>query len=241
MALNLQSRALQIPVAPIFFSEEMRKKIFLACRARKAIKVEAFQELLKWWNSNHGGRAKYCDIRSIVKMYLKLGYEYVTRGALCYMLSERDSIPIEIQTEHSDSDRSNVSSLSGTQTSNTDSNQIWACNGSVVLGGRPKGSTEEYKSDELVRTKDALTEAAQLYQMEQKKYRANTVANRTRRDNITGEVLQRVSPLQDLDPLLVDYCLCLTWVGCPLDKAQLILLASSLIQNTVYSEKFFAV
>jgi hypothetical protein len=79
-----------------------------------------------------------------------------------------------------------------------------------------------------MRTKDALTEAAQRCQMEQERYRAKgiknvpngtlekiiatvedsknlsggslssyTVVNRARRDNITGEALQRVSPLQD--------------------------------------------
>jgi hypothetical protein len=140
MALNLGSQALQIPVAPIFSSEEVRKKHFLAFRARKEIKDKALQELLKLRNSN-GGRAKYGDIPSILKMYHnKLGYEYITWGVLCYMLSERDSAPvesIEIQTEHSGSDRSNVSSIFGTQTSNTDSNQIWACNG-VVLGGKQR-------------------------------------------------------------------------------------------------------
>jgi hypothetical protein len=201
MAMNLRSKrqsqngigispSLAVVELTNMSTEQLRRKNFLACKQKKVIKEEAFQELLML-RARNGGKAKYGDIPSIVSKYHALGYDYVTRGVLCYMISDRENIPldtIEINNRETVSDASNVSSLTimgESMVSNTDGyrnsyypelpemdsteNGLRAV--SSGIGGRPKGTTDISKIQEMIRTKEALTEASILLRAEQEKAR----------------------------------------------------------------------
>jgi hypothetical protein len=81
------------PPDQLLSTEERNIKKSLAKKHINLIKQEALQALLKLRASN-GGHAKYGDIPYIVKQYHNMGYTYVTRGVLCYMLSERNHFPV---------------------------------------------------------------------------------------------------------------------------------------------------
>jgi hypothetical protein len=66
---------------------------------------------------------------------------------------------------------------------------------------------------------------------------SHIVINRALRCNVGGAALQRVSPLKDIEPVIVEYCLRLARNGSPIDKGQLLMLAASLIQGTHSAEQ----
>jgi hypothetical protein len=65
-----------------------------------------------------------------------------------------------------------------------------------------------------------------------------TVVNRVRRNNITGEAYQKISPLIEVEPLIVECCLQLALIGSPLDKNELLALVKSMICGTVHADRF---
>ena len=58
-----------------------------------------------------------------------------------------------------------------------------------------------------------------------------TIAKRVYRGNVSGYKYQSTSPVSQLEPLLVDYCIRLCKMGKALDKKQVMLLANSLIEK----------
>jgi hypothetical protein len=64
--------------------------------------------------------------------------------------------------------------------------------------------------------------------------RSSTIRNRVLRCNHTGEARQRISPIADVEPLLVEYCIRLSKIGTPLTQSEVRCLAFSLIQGTEY-------
>jgi hypothetical protein len=85
----------------------------------------------------------------------------------------------------------------------------------------PKGTCERIINE--IHVKDALP----LNTIKKK-----TVISRVDRKNLTGVAKQKVSPLESVEPLLVEYCLKLSNIGQPLTKFQLLSLAESLIDGT---------
>jgi hypothetical protein len=131
-------------------------------------------------------------------------------------------------------------------------------------GGRPKGTTLSSKRIFAWKKRNAVTEATKLYVAEKEKAEmegkpmskgvltsiittveeqneldtgtvlSTTIRNRAHRKNISGIANQRISPLANVEPILVEYCLRLSKIGAPLTKDQVITLASSLIHGTTH-------
>jgi hypothetical protein len=258
--------------------EKKRQKI-LDRKQKNVIKQEALDELIKL-RAISGGRAQYGDIPYIVNKYHNMGYLYITRGVLCYLLSDRHSVPmgdIIMQHKHMESsDSSRISRLTddsllahdseiGTSSFQVDASNTNDDNGFV---SKTKAGRNETKAKVLTKKKAALTEASIRFHSAQVRAKlegkncvprgtlneivlsvesehslsggslsSHSVVNRARRNNLEGTAHQRISPIHNLEPLIVEYCLRLARIGSPIDKQQLLLLTSSLIEGTDYSTK----
>jgi hypothetical protein len=69
-----------------------------------------------------------------------------------------------------------------------------------------------------------------------KTIKKKTIVSRVDRCHLTGIAPQKSSPLEGVEPLLVEYCLKLANIGQSLSKGQLISLAESIIDGTDYKE-----
>jgi hypothetical protein len=105
-------KARDLPVSErVISSVEKKEKKAIELKIKKSIKDEALQILLKLRASN-GGNAQYGDIPYVVNKFHNMGYSFVTRGVLSYMLSEREKRPVETVLVNGSSE-SNLSSLTG--------------------------------------------------------------------------------------------------------------------------------
>jgi hypothetical protein len=68
------------------------------------------------------------------------------------------------------------------------------------------------------RCKTKIREAEITYNMPPETTKQKTVTSRVDRNNLTGIAPQRVSRLDGIEPLLVEYCLKLSSIGQPLTK-----------------------
>jgi hypothetical protein len=126
----------------------------------------------------------------------------------------------------------------------------------VSYGGRSKGDTKRAQDEFQRKKMTAITKAATRLVDERCKSKAEgkslpngtckriiakiekeaqlpldtikqkTILSRVDSHNLTGIAPQKVSPLEGIEPLLVDYCLKLSNIGQPLTKGQLISLAN---------------
>jgi hypothetical protein len=131
-------------------------------------------------------------------------------------------------------------------------------------GSRPKGSTKAAIAAGKANLLLARTEAAKLYAIEKSKAMKSgatlkegtlksiveqveknrslthgtlpveTIRSRSKRDNLLGVAWQRTSPLELVEPLLVQYCCKLANIGSPLCKEQVIGLMESLIYKSIH-------
>lgn len=69
---------------------------------------------------------------------------------------------------------------------------------------------------------------------------SNTIRQRVDRNNLSGQSESRTSPLLEIEPVLVEYCIRLARIGQPLTKDQLTGLAISMIEGTSIEEKLNA-
>jgi Tc5 transposase DNA-binding domain len=68
----------------------------------------------------------------------------------------------------------------------------------------------------------------------------DSVLARLKRNNISGIAHQKVSPLEELEPLIVEWCIRLARIGQPLNKRDVMELSTELIRGTKYAEKLKA-
>jgi hypothetical protein len=265
-------------------TKEKQEKRSYEVKQQKVIKKEALNALLKLRASN-GGNAKYGDIPLIVRKFHRMGYKYITRSALVYMLAEPDRVDRPVLVIDTNPEASNVSSLTKVELvmdknsymqhessndlhSHTSSREILDNVSIPRMGGRPRGSTDSAKSDLLTSKDDAMTEAAKRLKLAQIiasmrgtkcvpqgtlksiidpveiKYdlpdgiiSSFTVTNRVRNTNLIGESHQCVSPLHEIEPLVLEFCPQLARIGSPLDKHQLLSLVQSMIQGTIHADR----
>lgn len=130
------------------------------------------------------------------------------------------------------------------------------------LGDRPIGTTRSAKQLRSKIMLDSKFEAAQLYSelkkttgkvpngallnicksVEEKhgllagSIPQRTIRNRVDRNNLSGIQKQSISPLKDVENVIVQYCERLANMGAPLTKDQVISLANDLIKGTKYEE-----
>jgi hypothetical protein len=79
-----------------------------------------------------------------------------------------------------------------------------------------------------------MSQIEQKYVLEPGTIRPSTIRNRVLRDNHTGTANQRLSPLANVEPLLVEYCIRLSKIGAPLTRNEVRSLAFSMIEGTDY-------
>ena len=65
----------------------------------------------------------------------------------------------------------------------------------------------------------------------------STIKQQVDQNNLTGSALKRVSPLTDVEPIIVNYCKRLASMGAPLFRDQIMLLANSIIVGTSLQEE----
>jgi hypothetical protein len=183
-----------LPAAEHFIlTVEKQEKKIIEVKIKKSIKEEALQVLTKLYASN-GGNAQYGDIPYVVNKFHNMGYSYVTRGVLSYMLSEKEKQPVDTVFVHGFSNESNLLSLTGEETHNiTTSNEI---NVETVNNYPITDHVDEIistrqrpKPEVLTRKKSALIWAATLFQNEQAFAKLNgnkSVANGTLRQIISS-------------------------------------------------------
>jgi hypothetical protein len=119
------SKTHDLPVAERYISSvEKKEKKIIELKIKKSIKEEALQVLIKLRASNRGN-AQYGDIPYVVNTFHNMGYNYVTRGVLSYMLLEREKRPVDAIFVKGSSNESNLSSLTEEERQNiTMNNEI---------------------------------------------------------------------------------------------------------------------
>jgi hypothetical protein len=134
-------------------------------------------------------------------------------------------------------------------------------------GGRAKGTTKEAARKKIEKIANATETASKRFKKEkdnaklrnrpcangtlpsiieavEREYelpagtlKRDTISRRVHRKNVTGESESRTSPLSELEPILVEYCMRLAKIGQPLTKDQLTSLAISMIEGTSIEAK----
>ena len=138
-----------------------------------------------------------------------------------------------------------------------------------ILGGRKKGSTNDAKMKYEALVQEAITTAATLYLVQYQNAQWNdtivtpgtyariisaveednnlkkdtikldTIKSRIKRNNITGFAAQRTSPLYEIEPLIVQYCIRLSEIGVPLTRHLVIALADSAIKGKIHYKRLY--
>ena len=242
--------------------------------SQKTIIQKAINDLTTLKLAN-GGSNKYGDISRIVNNYQSIGYSFVTRGTLCYVLEvEKKSLQQRsLQTKKTEIEVVEVSVLQRMDDDHDDSiSELATRDGFSWVEpkpGRPKGVTRATKAAIYNRKQEAVTKAAGMFQDARRAARLRgrlvdngclnailskveeefgleagtiirkTVISRVDRNNISAFAPQSVSPLSQVEPVLVDYCIRLAKMGSSLAKDQVIHLAESLIEGTPYRTELY--
>jgi hypothetical protein len=133
--------------------------------------------------------------------------------------------------------------------------------------GRPKGMTAKTKREFLDKMEDLTTKAMEMYSEELQKGKQNemyvpsstlnaiikkaetysgidtgkinkyTVRSIALRENVPGRAFQSTPPLEEVEPVIVQYCLRLATIGKPLTRDQVTSLCIPLIKGTPTEEK----
>lgn len=234
----------------------------------KEIVIEKAADDVRKIRAANGGKSKYGDITSVISRYQSVGFDFVTRGSVCYRLNaktaESNCISVDIPTDVefvSEGGAATIrSDLSGSEReapTNHHSNK----------GGRPIGITNSAKLEKTMNLHNALTKAAIMFAEERAKatqerksvrngcldeiaekieaefdlpsgtINKHTVVSRVRRNNLTAFAHQRVSPVDPVEPYIVEYCIRLANMGAALDKDQVLTLANSVIDGTEFRKK----
>lgn len=78
------------------------------------------------------------------------------------------------------------------------------------------------------------------YNLDRKSINRHTVKTRVTKGNVSGLAAQKISPVADLEPGIVEWCIELARMGAALTKDQVIGLANELIQGTKYEQDLAA-
>lgn len=155
---------------------------------------------------------------------------------------------------------SNVSAITGDSPTEGGEGTVVTPSTVAKKGGRPKNSTKAAKLELEERAHQAKQEAAEQYaaligkkegtyvprkalpqiiEEVEEKYgvakgtvNIHTVRSRVRRNNTTGIGKNNVSPVAEIEPIIVDFCIKLARMGAGLRKEQVCSLANSLLDGT---------
>lgn len=156
---------------------------------------------------------------------------------------------------------STIASPSTGGSPNTDSTNV----GIKKSGGRPKGTTDAAKEDYEDRIERAYMHAVMLFayrrceagrkklangtaakvcreaeehlSLKENSIKVETMLSRYKRGNVDGRGKGHVSPVEAMEPILVDFCIKLARMGQPLGKEQVLCLANDLIKGTESQER----
>jgi hypothetical protein len=231
-------------------------------KVNRMIAKAAFQDLLDAIKKN-GGNCNYGEYTQTINRYHELGHCWLKRRHLTYLMESHNKhlatccnnnnnvivIPDKV-IENSD----DVSSLT---------DEIAVSNS----GGRPKGSTCDAKNNYKNMLNKAITDAAILFKLEKeaaenKKQQVKkgvlqkivktiemergipdntipvkTIRNRVLRNNVTACKKSSLSPLMNVEKIIVEYCVRLARIGNALNKDQVMSLAEDVIHGTQAATK----
>jgi hypothetical protein len=228
----------------------------------------AYQELLAMRAAN-GGKPCYKDIQTVINKFRSRGYESVSRHGLDYRIrldkqgkkmpsQGKNNVPI-CSTVTVLEENSEISSLT-----EQDEERQKNC------GGRATGTMKKAKQDYLQLVKNCITKASKLYaeykaeafrngikvakgtltrlikEIEETEnvkagsIKRETVLSRVQSGNVSGICHQKVSPLAEVEPLLVVWLIRLGQMGEALIKEETMDLMDDLICNTVHSDRLIA-
>jgi hypothetical protein len=217
----------------------------------------------------NGGKSKYGVIKKVVEQYNSIGYDFVTRGSLCYHLSVTndstrsyflipEAVVVGVQPTNEGDQQTELSLLTDPHHDQQEQNEEVH---ERVIGGRKKGATNAAKMLLVRQRSEAIEKAANLLIEERLKAKAagtqvkngtcariikmvesasslppgsmkwKTVVSRADRNNPSGKAPQRTTPLEDVEPIIVEYCIRLAKMGSALTKFEVISLASPLLKT----------
>jgi hypothetical protein len=198
------------------------------------------------------GRSRYGHIKQVVEQYNSIGYNFVTRGSLCYRLSilsgnssnNDNHIPESVEVHDINEQNTELSLLTDQLSPSANQQQDQAQDQQhnqlehfkKCSGGRRRGSTNAAKNKHRKAISEATEKAAVLLLAECEKAKAvgkkvnngtctkiiqnielasglvpstikwKTVVPRADRKTPSGKAQQRKSPLEEVEPILVEYC-----------------------------------
>jgi hypothetical protein len=232
-----------------------------AKKIQKMIAKTAFLELLEDIKKNGGNSSRnYGEYKKTINRYHALGHTWMNRRHLTYQMERhlllKDSLPKTCNISNATDDMSTLTP--GDHIADVNTQDASSCN----IGGRPKGSTCTAKENYTLVLKKATTDASILYQKEKMAAEAekrnvskgrlkqivqqienerglppntiplSTIRNRILRNNVNADVESSLSPLKNVEPIIVEYCVRLARIGNALNKDQVISLAEDVIHGT---------
>lgn len=239
--------------------------------AVQKIQQEAFMAL-KQIRDDNDGTAIRGDLDMIVERYHNIGFgsDFVSKRMLRYRLgiekagkpAFNDKIPLRNINMNGKED---ISSVTGDSSNIAKEINQKECENNK--GGRPKGSTQKSKDDNVQHVENCIELATNEYYATRKLYddqgkrvpkgtfksilnkiattnnidpsliKLKTVISRIDRKNHTGTRDHMTSPIKDLEPIIYQWCEKLADIGQPLHKRQVIGLAEEMISGTDYENK----
>jgi hypothetical protein len=92
-----------------------------------------------------------------------------------------------------------------------------------------------------VGTLNQIIAAAEVaYTLESGSIKRQTVLSRVKQNNLKGIIPQKISPLHEMEPLIIEWCERMAKIGMSLNRSNVIELVTDLIQETVYAKKLVA-
>ncbi len=230
----------------------------------KAQQEEAFKEMLQIIGKN-GGKMPYGEVDRIVKSYNKNGFKAVTRQNLYYRLSKlKDMGP---ENGSGIVGKSIVAIESTGVTSDITDEQILidvpTNTGGRKKGSTKQAKKENARRLEELITKCAIIYDEKLKEAKKAGLRfipngtlkkivnkeevnsglsvntisLETVRSRVKRGNLTAYNKNQQSPINKIEPIIVEFCVRLGKMGCPLTKTTVIELANDIISGTELKEE----
>jgi hypothetical protein len=151
----------------------------------------------------------------------------------------------EITNEYSDSEEESVVNQTGRPKDTTNKhkkqysqNVIDATNQVCLSYKQVKEAARSMGEKCSNGTLEQLIESAEIkYGLKKGDIKPGLVSSRVKRNKLSGKRHQQISPLADIEPLIVEWCLRMARIGMALTKSNVVALATDLIAGTVHARK----
>ena len=227
--------------------QKLQDKISL--ETKFSIISKAVNEVIEL-KAGNSGNTKYGDIQSVINKYQLMGYDFVTRGSVCYRLdnmkktSSTDVLNPSPNTINVDSDDSETFDHPRAKKKNVRKVKIETEKRIQIATTKAAEKFKEAKSAaerkrKLVSNgtlKNICKSMEDEYALPEGSINSESVRKRVARNNVSGVKPQTTSPLDEVEPIIVEYCIRLANMGAALDKEQCLSLVNSSIEGTSHQE-----